>query len=212
MTQQTPRIRLADHVDISSVVETHMATFPGFFLTSLGPRFLRLFYGGLVDSPLGILIVAEVDAHAVGFVGGTINESEFFAWLKTSRRRQFVQEAALASLRNPSSMRRLWRARRREAEAASSTYDAVLLTIGVNPRGKRAGIGRALVEAFGRELAMRGGNGFCLTTDAHGNVGVNTFYLGLGMRHVRTYATAEGRIMNEYASPLPLKNEGVTGV
>lgn len=180
-----------------------MATFPEFFLTSLGPRFLSLFYAGLVESPLGVLLVADLGGEPAGFVGGTTDEAAFFSWLKGRRRWQFVREAATASLKNPSALKRLWRARRRDSEPAGSSYQAVLLTLGVDPERKRSGTGTVLVEAFARELSRQHVDGFCLTTDAHGNEEANSFYVRLGFQHVRTYTTVEGRVMNEYASSLP---------
>lgn len=211
MTQQSTRIRHASSADVPSIVTIHMGTFPGFFLTSLGPRFLSLFYAGLVESPLGVLLVADSGSEAVGFVGGTTDEAAFFAWLKDNHRRQFVREAAIASLKNPSAMKRLWRARRRDSEPAGSAQRAALLTLGVDPARKRSGNGTALVEAFATELSRKDIDGFCLTTDAHGNEAVSSFYVRLGLQRVRTYTTVEGRVMNEYASSLPLNHRGGDG-
>ena len=179
-----------------------METFPGFFLTSLGQRFLAAFYRGLVDCPLGLLLVAETDGDVVGFVGGTTDESAFFAWLKRVRRTEFVREAVIAALRNPKAVRRLWRAQRRDADSEESTYDAVLLSIGVSPAIKRQGVGAELARAFIRRLDTIGVDGFCLTTDARDNEDANSFYRSLGMHLTRTYSTPEGRTMNEYAMAL----------
>lgn len=39
---------------MQTLARLHLAAFPGFFLTSLGPGFLRLLYAGFAHEPVGI--------------------------------------------------------------------------------------------------------------------------------------------------------------
>src|SRR5204862_7639511 len=43
--------------DVRDVVRIHLDAFPGFFLSFLGPAFLRLLYRGILDDPTGIALV-----------------------------------------------------------------------------------------------------------------------------------------------------------
>lgn len=53
------KLRLADERDIDAVASVHLAAFPGFFLTSLGRKFLSEMYRGFLKHPSGIFFVAE---------------------------------------------------------------------------------------------------------------------------------------------------------
>ena len=52
-------IRDARPEDIPTVVAVHLASFPGFFLSFLGPKFLALLYEGLIADPQGLVMVSE---------------------------------------------------------------------------------------------------------------------------------------------------------
>jgi hypothetical protein len=56
---------------MQTLARLHLAAFPGFFLTSLGPGFLRLLYAGFAHEPDGICIAAEQQCVIVGFAEGT---------------------------------------------------------------------------------------------------------------------------------------------
>jgi len=47
-------IREANRGDIRDIVEIHLESFQGFFLSFLGPRFLSLYYLGICSAPEGI--------------------------------------------------------------------------------------------------------------------------------------------------------------
>ncbi|WP_305016831.1 hypothetical protein [Mycobacterium tuberculosis] len=52
MTKLEPiQIRPAQASDIAQIVQVHLQAFPGFFLTLMGPRFLRLLYSGFLNHP-----------------------------------------------------------------------------------------------------------------------------------------------------------------
>ena len=46
-------IRQMERENISRVVEIHLASFPGFFLSFLGARFLSLYYSGICAARRG---------------------------------------------------------------------------------------------------------------------------------------------------------------
>jgi ribosomal protein S18 acetylase RimI-like enzyme len=191
--------------DVPAVVQIHCDGFPGFFLTFLGPAFLRLFYDQLLQDPTGIALVATVDSDdIVGFVAGSTDQHTFYRRLAREKKWAFATAALGALGRRPAIAGRLLRALRRPRDSQDASAGACLMSLAVRPSIQTRGIGRKLVEAFCRTVAARGINAICLTTDRDNNDQVNRFYLGQGFRVNRTYVTKENRRMNEY---LRLLNE-----
>src|SRR4051812_24983292 len=71
--------------DLDRVVEIHLAAFPGFFLSAMGPRFLRAYYRVLRESTRSILLVIEPEGGgaAEGFVAGVVDPQRFQGELRT---------------------------------------------------------------------------------------------------------------------------------
>ena len=195
-------IRPLNSDDLSSVVEVHLHSFPGFFLTFLGPGFLRLLYRNIAGDPEGILLVAEADNTLAGFVAGVTRRSGFYRRLIQRQKWAFAWAAGGAVARRPSILPRLWRALRRPTEAAESATEACLMSIAVHPEFQGRGVGTQLVEAFCQELAQRGTPAVCLTTDRDNNEATNQFYQRLNFKLARSFITPEGRAMNEYVRNL----------
>ncbi len=195
-------IRKMQSSDVPQVVETHLASFPGFFLSFLGPRFLRLLYGNLITDIQGICWVACTGDRLDGFVAGVVEQRGFFRNVLRKRWWQFSWAAVGAALRRPWIVPRLLRALKRPETAGEASAEACLMSIAVHPRARTRGLGRLLVETFSAEAGRRGVKTYCLTTDREGNEQVNQFYRTLGFRLGRTFVTPEGRTMNEYVISL----------
>lgn len=60
-------IEKANYQDINGIVAVHLDAFKDFFLSSLGERFLRLYYRSFIDSKQGIVLCAKEDNEVVGF-------------------------------------------------------------------------------------------------------------------------------------------------
>ncbi|MGH1561485.1 GNAT family N-acetyltransferase [Mumia sp. DW29H23] len=192
-------IRPAYEDDVAAVVAVHRASFPGFFLTSLGPRFLATFYAGLVRRELGILLVAVRDGEVVGFVGGSPDQRRFYRSLVRRHGARLALAVLPALVRHPASAGRVLRGRERlHADHDPPSTPACLMSLAVDPAVQAHGYGEALVRAFDVEVRRRGGAGYVLTTDAVDNDAVNAFYLRLGLVRTRTSVTREGRALHEY--------------
>lgn len=192
-------VRPARPSEVPAVVDLHLRSFPTFFLSSLGPRFLANLYDDLCSNPDAMLLVADSAQHAlVGFVGGVMDESTYFASLRRRRAFAFVTAAAEATIRDPRIVPRLWRARSRDESVSVGRSGATLLTIGVDPNGQTRGVGTQLLHAFEYELATRGVAEYSLTTDARDNDATISFYESRGLRRVRQFHTPEGREMLEF--------------
>ena len=185
--------------DVSSTVSVHLQSFPGFFLSSLGPKFLSHFYRGVVDASEGIAFVYlnEVGQTA-GFVAGTSNPQGFYKRLLKRDWLKFSLASLGALLRKPSVVGRVARGLIHPGKNPPGEDVAGLFSIGVLPELQGTGAGKKLVLAFLAEARKRRCKMVFLTTDRNNNEAVNLFYEKLDFVLEREYTTPEGRQMNEY--------------
>jgi ribosomal protein S18 acetylase RimI-like enzyme len=181
--------------DVSAVTTVHLAAFPNFFLSSLGPRFLRELYRAIIADDDGIALVAVDGARVVGFAAGTAS-GDFYR--RVARRRWFrFGVAAFGTLmRKPSVARRL--ARTIYAPPRPTSAGALLMSLAVDPAIQGTGLGEALTRAFVEGARQQGARAVVLTTDQANNDAVNAFYQRRGFTVAAEYETAKGRTMNEY--------------
>ena len=192
-------IRTMDMMDVNQVVAVHLSSFPGFFLSFLGPRFLSLFYSAICSAPEGIAFVGLNDARIpAGFVAGTSNPGGFYSRLLRRDWFKFALASITPILRKPSVVWRVARAVTHPSDNPIGDDVAGLFSIGVLPELQGMGTGKKLVQAFLDEANRRRCKRVFLTTDRDDNEAVNTFYTKLGFSIERQYVTPEGRRMNEY--------------
>lgn len=183
---------------IKKVVDIHIQAFPGFFLTFLGPRFLKEFYNSFTYDSTGIGFVAIENGEVAGVIVGPLNPEGYFRRLLIKKWHAFCVASVRAVLKNPKIIKRLFRAFFYRGQAPLGKQRALLSSIAVAPEAQGRGIGRALVQRWAEEVKHRGGKGCYLTTDAEDNKKVNSFYQSLGWQVESTYTTPEGRLMNRY--------------
>jgi ribosomal protein S18 acetylase RimI-like enzyme len=185
---------------LAAAVAVHVAAFPDFFMTQLGPWFLREYYRCVMEFTQGILLTEDIDGECVGFVAGFLDPALFYSKLR--RRRARLALAAVAGLvARPSRVMTLLANYRRADGAArqpSSPQTAELSSLGVKPSGEGRGVGSRLVRAFVEAAAALGADRIVLTTDTHGNDAVNSFYLRHGFTRVRSFEARRRRWLNQY--------------
>jgi GNAT superfamily N-acetyltransferase len=185
--------------NVDSVVKLHLRAFPDFFLSLLGPRFLREFYLSFLADPVAMAFVARNEIEGVvGAIVGPLDPRGFFTRLLRRRWWAFCLASFSALLRRPSSAARLARALVYRGEAPGGPVRALLSSIAVEPGAQGKGIGQALVQRWLDEARSRRACGCYLTTDAENNDAVNRFYLSQGWKLESTYTTPDGRKMNRY--------------
>lgn len=185
--------------DMDKVVELHMRCFPNFFLTSLGERFLREYYGELLRNKRSVAVALEGKLGDIqGFVTGVISPSGFYRELLRKRWHKFFLASILVAIRNPLVIPRLFRSFSKPDMADNRADIAELTSICILPEFQGLGYGKLLIRAFEHEISKRGCNEIVLFTDAVGNQKANTFYVNQGFHVAKTYKTPEGRVMNEY--------------
>lgn len=188
--------------EVLTVTEVHMKSFPGFFLTVLGPAFLRNLYSAILNDPDGISHVAIQDMEVLGFVAGTAQPAGFYRRLLRRRWWRFAWSALPSAVRHPTIIPRLLRAFSMPAQVTQHAGRGTLMSIAVLPECQGNGIGQSLVSAFFDEAIQRGLHQVDLTTDRDDNEPANRFYQRMGFVCERSFLTPEGRAMNEYVADL----------
>ena len=184
------------HID--EIVDVHIKAFPDFFLTFLGPKFLKEFYKSFIVDEQGIGFVAIENNKLLGAIVGPLNPQGYFKRLLKRKWYVFCFASIGAVLKNPKVIKRLFRAVFYRGESPPGGGRALLSSIAVSPDAQGKGVGKALVSNWLDEVKSRGGKGAFLTTDAKNNDSVNDFYQSLGWELESTYNTPEGREMNRY--------------
>lgn len=196
-------VRDMNRDDLEAVIRVHLAAFPNFFLSFLGPRFLREFYGAVMGE--GIAIVAIDEGAIAGFAAGVTDPRGFYRRLLRRRLVPVAIAIAPALLRRPSTAARVVRRAFQRTAGEIPPPGAELMSLAVLPSRQQHGIGRTLVRAFLDRVRSRDVSGVWLVTDDANNDAVQSFYERLGFEKRRSFTNAEGRALAEYVrSPAAL--------
>lgn len=205
MTDVVVGVRRAGRSDIDFIVAVHQRAFPDFYMTRMGPAFLRTYYRTVLACEGGQLFVAEADGRCLGFVAGSLDPARFYAFM-SQRKALFIWPAFLGIIRRPTLIGRTLfnRSRVRLASRAREVdaNTAELSSIGVDPLAASRGVGGDLLQAFTESALAGGSDCISLTTDARDNQRVNSFYLKHGFSLVTQFVSASDREMNEYRKRL----------
>lgn len=200
-------LRPLQEKDLVAAAPLHAAAFPGFFLSSLGPRVLAEFYRAHVLLNDAFAVVAEDPAtqHLLGVVAGTTAPSSFYRDLARRNPAGAASAAAGALLRRPRSVARLAAGLRHGSPVPFDVTEAALLSsICVSPQARGLGVGTALMNRWTLEAADRGAPAAYLTTDAVDNGAVREWYEHLGWESRATFVRRDGRPLACYYRRLPL--------
>ncbi len=185
--------------DVQDATQVHLEAFPGFFLSALGPAFVRELYRGFcrLEDSMGFVAVGD-NGRVIGVVAGTSRPAAFFRRLLARRWYAFAMAALPAVLRRPLVLRRVLRGLTYRGDAPDPASGALLSSIAVAPSAQGSGAGSALVQAFCHEAAQRGVARVYLMTDHDHNDAINCFYQRQGFQLTGIVNTPEGRAMNRY--------------
>lgn len=196
MTSTEIQSRELQVADLSAIAEVHRAAFPRSLITRLGPEAVRRYYAWQLLGP------HEVDAEAaflegrlVGYCFGGVFRGAMSGYLRANRgylaccllrRPWIILEAARQGRLSSRLVRRVLRSGATEDPSAVSTPSTEpvtrpfgILAIAVDPRTRRAGVGRLLMNRMESAARHRGRTVMELTVHPSNRSAV-AFYEQLG--------------------------------
>lgn len=190
--------KLSEH-DAKAIALLHQQAFEGFFLSSLGLRFLVAFYRSVLQHPQGLGFGFFSGNTLIGFsIGAQQNSGFYTAVLKSNWHR--LLWSALPQLLDPSKTFRLLRSFT-GSKNTPFTNVPVLLSICVNKNEESKGVGAQLLQVFEKDLVKLGHKSLILCTDTHHNDSVNRFYQKNKYTFVKSFFQGK-REMNLYYKQL----------
>jgi len=171
------KVRKANLKDIPQIVAIHEERFSGFFLSTLGKPFLKVFYTAFLKSP-GVLLILEDDKVVKGFAAGSRDNRGFFKKLLKNNLIQFGFAGLKILLSSPMALKRI-AVNSRKSEKSDLVF-AELLSIATLKNKK--GYGKILLNEFEKEIASQNIDKLpiSLTTDLDENTKVVEFYKECG--------------------------------
>src|SRR5262249_54091072 len=107
----TPKLQTLHPHHVEHVVRIHLESFPTFFLSFLGARFLRELYGSFLVDPVGVgLVAVNQEDKVIGVAVGAIDPRGYFTRLLKRRWWAFCLGSIGAVAKRPSVTPRLFRA------------------------------------------------------------------------------------------------------
>lgn len=184
---------------INDIVDIHVLTFKGFFLTFMGKGFLRQMYLSYCEHNESTLLGAfDENGVPIGFVGYSQDMSGLYKFMIKKKLIKFAWYSMGAFFRKPKVFVRLIRAFLKPSETKKEERYVELSTIGVLPNEKSKGVGSMLIDEVKNRVDFTKYDYIMLETDAENNDSVNKFYVKNQFVLSREYQTREKRKMNEY--------------
>ena len=172
------RLKLITDKIPEGLVLIHNQAFHGFFLTSLGTKFLRLYYTTLIKSSKGLLVCLYDDYDdLVGFAAGTKMSKGFHKEILLRNIFSYFYVLLHLVISKPISIIRLFKNLNKKNNFKNDDGNyAELLSIAVPLDKKGKGYGRILLAEFERISKSFCIKKIALTTDFYNNEGVISFY------------------------------------
>ena len=101
-------ITTAQPSDIPQIVDIHLRAFEGFFLTSLGPHFLRLYYDSVRSYQGGVLLKCVSQGQTIGFCAAALHSAGFNKHLVKHRLPDYILMGARLTVTRPLALWRLF--------------------------------------------------------------------------------------------------------
>lgn len=181
--------------DVDGIVRIHFAAFKDFFLSSLGRRFLKLYYSSFLRSNKGVVFSAKKDGEIVGFSACSYVSRGFNSSLIKSNLLGFGFEAITLLFTNPKAILRLTKNMNKESDVVKDNGEyAELYSIAVSPNCQGEGVGRKLLTITEEEVKEHNKQ-VSLTTDYFNNEKTINFYKALGYKEYYQFVTYPNRKM-----------------
>lgn len=190
-------IRKATINDVEAIVKIHEQAFPNFFLTTLGKRFLCLYYKCMCNCVDVATLCAEEDGEIKGFATSSYYSHGFNTTLIKKNLFQFGLMGVELVFTKPKAILRLVKNLDKKAEGIAVEDNgeyAELYSIAVMPGNQGSGIGKKLLIATEEDVAKHNSK-ISLTTDYYNNEKTIGFYHSLGYQDYYEFVTYPERRM-----------------
>ena len=190
-------IRKATNNDVDSIVAIHQQAFPEFFLTTLGWRFLRLYYKCMCNCVDAVTLCAEENGEIKGFATSSYFSHGFNQSLIKKNIYRFSIIGIELLFSKPHALFRL--VKNLDKKAGDNAVEdkgeyAELYSIAVKPENQGGGIGKKLLIATEEDVAKHNSK-ISLTTDFYNNEKTIGFYHSLGYQDYYEFVTYPDRRM-----------------
>ncbi|WP_194727113.1 GNAT family N-acetyltransferase [Noviherbaspirillum malthae] len=178
----TQTCRFANEGDLKEVVKVHVAAFPDFFLTTLGPAFLEVMYSAFLTAPGKVFMVDESDGRLQGFAVGVFKSTGKDRKLAIKFFARFAVAILPVLMRSPIKIlhKILGQLLTDRGQPEMPEGSIVLRSIAVLPETKGTGVGERLIKSFEITAKQTGARAIALTTDATNNERTIAFYFKHG--------------------------------
>ena len=190
-------IRKATVNDVVDIVDIHEQAFPGFFLTTLGRRFLCLYYKCMCKCDAAITLCAVEDGEVKGFATSSYHSQGFNTTLIKKNLFKFGLMGVELLFTKPKAILRLVRnldKKAGEKAIVDKGEYAELYSIAVKPGNQGLGIGKKLLIATEEDVAKHNTK-ISLTTDFYHNEKTIGFYHSLGYQDYYEFVAYPDRKM-----------------
>lgn len=141
-------IRRMSFSDLNEVAGIHSESFPGFFLTFLGKKFLSLYYRDVSKSKYGLSLVFEENGKIVGFITGMRSPKYFYADFIKDHWPELIIISFKAIIKKPSAIYKLFKGFLYPKNSSAGGNTMNLSSVAVLPEMQGKGTGTRLVEGF----------------------------------------------------------------
>lgn len=186
-------IRKVKQCDIDEIVSIHKSAFKGFFLTSLGDRFLSTYYSCFIKRGDTVILCAETKGHILGFAAATRECKGFNGRLIKDNAIKFFGVGLRLLFTNPLAMMRLVKNFTKKSNMVEDDEDyGELYSIGVCSEAQGKGVGKALLLETEKQIGI---SKLSLTTDYYDNESTIAFYKKCGYKVLYEFTAYPDRKM-----------------
>lgn len=188
--------RLLTTDDTAVLARIHNEAFHNFFLTDLGPFFLKTYYQAVIISTRSIAVCCVNDSNEViAFATGCELSKGYNRRIVLNNFLGFTVQFIRLIFTKPGAVIRLLKNFEKNANPIDDGNYAELFSIAVLPDYNGLGIGKKLLKQFEQEARRKGCSKITLTTDFYNNDKVVEFYKKSGYRVFYDFYTYPKRRM-----------------
>lgn len=186
--------------DLDTVVSIHMQAFPGFFLTRLGSKFLKLMYEAFAQDDASVFVIVAKAGAVVGFATGAAQQNTQVRRMAGKRAVRLALAIFPALCKSPIEIAKhlFYKLFSMDGHPTVDADSVILRSIAVSNVSLGTGAAVELLRFFECKVKEGGYRSVTLTTDAAANERVNNFYHKAGYFVKTQFVQNPNRLMNLY--------------